>query len=409
MIDAVYSIVAGGSKMLACYAWSNLHLINITNTKINLYAEEKADLFVRVGPHISKKLIKSIEASGVFQHVYCFDPLNIIVFKERYGKIRGLRILALKRATTFAYASLLERLCGDQEYSRILLPWFFADCVYLIRYWAMHSEQLSISFVEEGTSSYYYTKKQMCYSLFNAPTPRAKLKRFLMEGKLMRQFSKWVDTICLYRPEYCSDDITYNKLAIPPIREDINPIMHQILIQSVGNLDDTHFMRYEKKNLYYFASYSLGDPSFERQSEHFLENIIQSSRAQNVICKVHTHASSHAEKFAKELESLIFVDRERYIFEGLYAQLPNKDRKVIVSCVSTTAMNPKFMFGEEPYVIFTYRLYDGYRQRPVKSDDLLSGILLDAYKNKSRIMIPNSEYELESMVRRAYRAVNQLN
>ena len=394
--------------MIACYAWSNLHIINITNAAANLYQDEKADLFIRVGPHISKKLISSVEDSGVFEHVYCFDPMNINVSKIRFSKIRGLRVFSLKKATAFAYASLLERLCGEQEYNRVLLPWFFADCVYLIRYWKKHSKHLSISFVEEGTSSYYYTKKQMCYSLFNAPTFKARLKRFLMEGMLMKKFSRYVDTICVYKPEYCSEDIDFQKLTLPAIQEESNPVMHQIMTSAVSDLDHTHFMRYESKDLYYFASYNLHDPSFEQHSEVLLKKIISNYHPKNVICKVHTHASSHAARFAKNVESEIFVDRERYIFEGLYAQLPEKDQKIIVSCASTTAMNPKFMFGEEPYVIFTYRLYDDYRQNPVECDDLLSGILLDSYTDKSKIMIPNSEYELETMVNRTYRMLNGL-
>ena len=90
----------------------------------------------------------------------------------------------------------------------------------------------------------------------------------------------------------------------------------------------------------------------------------------------------------------------------MYMQLPDEERKVIVSCVSTAAMNPKFMFGKEPYIIFTYRLYNDYRQHPVECDDLLSGILMDSYDDKSKIMIPNSVYELAAMVRRIRSEIN---
>lgn len=392
--------------MLACYAWSNLQILNVTNAVVNIYAGEQADLFIRIGPHISENLIKSIERSGVFEHVYCIDPLKIDVSKERGGKIRWIRAFSLKHAYVFAYDSLLGRLCGEQKYERALLPWFFADSVYFLHYWAKYNDKLAVTFVEEGTSSYYYTKKQMCFPLFNAPTRRAKIKRYLMEGNLMRKFGKRVDTICLYRPEYCAEDIDFAKKALPIISENENPIMHKILLGAAANLDYTHFMRYEKRDIYYFSAYNLENKEFEVQSEQFLQTILDNDRANKIICKVHTHNTTHAEKFARDLEDQIFVDRVRYIFEGMYMQLPDEERKVIVSCVSTAAMNPKFMFGKEPYIIFTYRLYNDYRQHPVECDDLLSGILIESYDDKSKIMIPNSVYELAAMVRRIRSEIN---
>ena len=56
------------------------------------------------------------------------------------------------------------------------------------------------------------------------------------------------------------------------------------------------------------------------------------------------------------------------------------------------------MFNEEPYIILTYRLYDTYRQLGVERDDRIAEILLDSYTDKSRIMIPNSMYELKNML-----------
>ena len=61
------------------------------------------------------------------------------------------------------------------------------------------------------------------------------------------------------------------------------------------------------------------------------------------------------------------------------------------------------MFGHEPYVIFTYRLYNTYRQCGVERDDWIANALKDAYEDKSRVMIPNSMDELHSMISRIHR------
>ena len=385
--------------MIACYAWSNLQIINITNAAVNLYPQNKADLFIRMGPHISGSLISAIEKSGAFEHVFCIDPLVIDCRFTPLGRIPWIRAFGAKAALENSYATLLSHLCGETVYERALLPWFFADSIFLLKYWKKFNPRMAISFVEEGTSSYCYTQKQMCFSLFNTPSLKAKLKRYINEGALMKRFTKDVDTLCLYRPEYSRPDITFQKLALPIITEQTNPVMYRILCGAVGGLDYTHLIRYEKRDVYYFSSYSIGNPAFEKQSALFLDSIIKCKPDSKIICKVHTHNTTHAERFAADVQDRIFVDREKYIFEGLYMQLPQKDRKAFISCVSTTAINGKFMFGVEPYVILTYRLYDGYRQNPVERDDWMAEALIDSYEDKSKVMIPNSIHEFEAMLR----------
>ena len=46
--------------MIAGFAWSNLQIVNVTNAVVNLYSDDRADLFVLMGPHISADLIDSI-------------------------------------------------------------------------------------------------------------------------------------------------------------------------------------------------------------------------------------------------------------------------------------------------------------------------------------------------------------
>lgn len=40
--------------MVACFAWTNLQILNTTNARVNLYGDKKADLYVRMGMHISR-------------------------------------------------------------------------------------------------------------------------------------------------------------------------------------------------------------------------------------------------------------------------------------------------------------------------------------------------------------------
>lgn len=389
--------------MIACYAWTNYTIINVTNAKANLYADQQGDLYIRMGAHVSKELIAAIRKSGVFRHVYCLDPIAINYRKLRFGRIRGLRALFLKEALLKAYAAMLGRIAPNVAYERVVLPWFYAESVFCLEYWSRFSPEMKISFIEEGTSSYCYSKKEMCFSLFNAGTFKAKVKRYLTEGTLAKKFAQKVDSICLYRPDLCRSDIDFEKLQLPAVKKQTNPVVFSILENALGGVDYSKIIRYEKKNFVYFSSYNLSDKSFDSQSTAILDRMLSCTGGVGTITKVHTHMTAHAQKFALEFEEKgAYVDRDKYLFESLYANLTRRERMVLVSCASTATITPKFMFDEEPYVIFTYRLYNGYRQCGVERDDWLANIVRDAYTDKSRVLVPNSMDEFNAIIRRLY-------
>ncbi len=384
--------------MVACYAWSNSTIINITNAMVNLFSEERGDLFVRMGPHISETLISAVKASGAYDNVYCFDPVNIDYNKVKVCKIPKVRVFFLKKVSEEAYAGLLESVCGNKSYNRVILPWFYADSVFMMSYWERFADSMKVTLVEEGTSSYCFTKKQMSFPMFNAPTLRAKFKRYMTEGILANRFAKMIDSICIYRPEYCRPDIDYKKLELPKIKQESNPVLHNILVNAAVDLEYQKLLSYDERNVIYFSSYNTEDLNWDARSTQILDAIVNAGGDENVVAKIHQNQTTHAQRFAGKYEERIYVDRDKYLFEGLYVQTKNRNNKVLISCISTAAINPKFMFDEEPYVIFTFRLYDGYRQRGVERDDWMANALISAYKDKSKVKIPNSVYELEEMI-----------
>ena len=388
--------------MIACYAWTNLQILNVTNAKANLYGDQKADLYIRMGRHMSRELIGAVRASGIYENVYVLDPIEI-----RYSKMKGIfrrfKILRLQKAYINAYTALMDHTAPTKKYERVLMAWFYADNAYVINYFAQNTDHLAITLVDEGTGSYCYGKKQLYFPMFMAGNWKNVLRKKLTEGALAKKLSKNIDTICLYRPEFCQPDIDYKKLQLPQIRQDSNPLIYNLLCASAASLDSTQFIRYNKRRYIYFSLFSAEGKEFDMKSFDILESVLTSSFNQQVIAKIHTGNTAHAENFAKSLENTIYVDRNVYIFEALYAQLDNPSDKVLVSCASTATLNPKFMFGEEPYVIFTYRLYSNYRQNGVERDDWIANALIEAYEDKSRVMIPNSMQELKDMIRRIHR------
>ena len=385
--------------MIACFAWTNLQIINISNAKINLYPDEEADLYVRMGPHISGGLISSVKKMGIYKNVYTIDPIVLSYRKMRLGSIPVLKYALLKRAYIKSYNALMENTCHGQSYSRVLMTWFYAENAFVLNYWSKYTDHLAITLVDEGTGSYCYFKKELYFPMFMANKLKDRLRKHVTEGAIAKKLAKNIDTIALYRPEYCREDIDYKKLTLPTVSQENNPDIYKLLLSAAGSLDPMTQIRYDKSRFIYFSLFSPEGAPFDATSNRILRNLIQESCPQEIITKVHTGDPVHAQEFAKELENRIFVDRQVYVFEGLYAQLDKAENMVLISCASTAAINPKFMFNQEPYVIFTYRLYDTYRQCGIERDDWIASALKDAYEDKARVMIPNTMQELRNMIR----------
>lgn len=65
-------------------------------------------------------------------------------------------------------------------------------------------------------------------------------------------------------------------------------------------------------------------------------------------------------------------------------------------------MYPKFIFEQEPILIFTYRLYPFYIMFGSERDDLYVQDMVDTYSDPSRVYIPNSMGEFRQMLKEAY-------
>ncbi len=384
--------------MIACFAWTNLQIINMSNAKINLYGEEKADLFIRMGPHISDALVEAVCNSGIYENVYTFDPVVLSYKNMRLGWIPGFKVFLLRGEFRKAYDALLDDLCGGRKYSRALVTWFYVENVFVLDYWKRHADSFAITLVEEGTGTYFYSKKDLAFPMFMGKHLKDRIRRKVTEGPLARVLRKDIDAICMYRPEYSQPDVDYRKLQLPQVNETTNPLVYCLLRTATRSVTENQLECYEKSKAIYFSLFTQEGSGYDATSLEILTTLIEAFPPGQVAAKIHTGDPVHAESFAREVEDRVFADREVYIFEGLYAQMHDRNQKLLVSCISSAAINPKFMFGDEPFVIFTYRLYSDYQTQPIKGDDWIAEALLDAYSDKSRVMIPNSMEELKTML-----------
>lgn len=384
--------------MIAFYAWTNTQIMNLANAKINLYPEEKADIYIRFGAHMSQELIDEIKGLNIFEHVFCIDPINIDNAKLPMGVLRGLRLLFLKKAYTEAYDRLLDVLCPGVVYDRAIVSWFYAENVFLLQYWQRNSPNMKITFIEEGTGSYCYERKDFDFPNSLISDRKVRFRRYLAEYTLSKRLGKRVEDIIFYQPDFCRPDLPYKRVKLPSVTKETQPVMYDALYNAVSELDDKHFEEYMKRHVVYLSTYSVEGAVFDRVSVRILHTLAQTCGEDQVIAKIHTGNTHHRNHFAASFEDRIFVDRDRYLLEGLYLHLPKLENKIFVSCVSTASITPKFLFEKEPYIIFTYKLYDTYKQCGVERDDWMVESVRASYKDKRRVMVPTSIYELREMV-----------
>lgn len=76
------------------------------------------------------------------------------------------------------------------------------------------------------------------------------------------------------------------------------------------------------------------------------------------------------------------------------------ENRVLISGISAALFNPKFVFDSEPYVILTYKLLGPhalatfFRTTPERAEKMIAHMLTNAYRDKDKILIPETEEEL---------------
>lgn len=392
--------------MLLFYAHTNAQLLNMANVKANLFPDEEADLVVHSSPVISKKIIKEIIKTGTFRQVRQFQKLEIDSKQLPMKNIPGLRTLVYYKTVRRYLDNFFESFAPEEGYKRIFVSYFFEGGyqLYISAWCKKKNKNLKISFVEEGTGSYYLKDKD----IFRVRLFKKGLKGMfhwrLLDGRHIEEMTKRVDQTYLYRPELYRYNPQLERVQIPMVTEE-NPTW-PIWESLSRSIDSVHSMRLERSKLIYFSTYFLGETAeaANKRSDEIVEMILSCTRPSTDIIKVHTNSSAHAQKFAEQFEDQVYVDREVYHFESQCTQM-DMSKKIFISNVSTAMMYPKFIFDQEPILIFTYKLYPFYIMFGSERDDLYVQDMVDTYSDPSRVYIPNSMGEFSQMLEEAYRRV----
>lgn len=403
--------------MIIFYAFSHLNIIQCINTKIHYYNEEKTCLIVRVSPTISKIIVDIVRNSKVFDEVFYIDMPNISMKKIPYGKVKGLRTFSKMKVLNRFYENYLKECFGEEKCREIIISGGWNDAIFVTYYFVQQNPELKILFVEDGNM--VYVKSRVGLYKFRPDMAGknrvTRLTRFFAERKYLRSGLKhlgkeiYVSSVSLYEKKAPDKDAV--PLALPCIDRENPDLFHVVQELAENNMREYEkrfytdvskiIIFYDKRKLIFFPDYEIP----ESDQLIILDIIRRKVHEKFIIVKVHNSVTAHKKNFALDYNkkhATLYVDRNDYYFESLYTKI-DFSNKIFISRGSSLMMYTKQNWGQEPFLIFTYKLYGDYlHYGDVKQIDDAVLFCKSIYRDPSKVMVPQSRFEFENMVEEAY-------
>lgn len=387
--------------MLFFFAFNSANIITMSNIKLNMYPDEKAYLLVRGTPTVSYDLVDDIRKCGIFEQVMVIDMPVVDIKKVKFHKTKLLKYFSKRDIVYKYYNEFLDSNIEDNVCDILFIHGGWNEACYVAEYFYNINKKLEIRIVEEGTGIYSQTRKHLL-KMRPGYSKKQLLASHVAEHKYLKHcYAALSDKIYVYsKDEYMriNDDKSVDIIELPCVDNNNNVLAE--VVKNVCNIDSNLRIIYEKKKVIFLADYV-----YEDEQIILLQSILKEINARAVAVKVHTGCTAHKLNFAKQLKQkygLMYVDRNTYFFEGLNMSVDFSE-KVFVSRGSAVMLYMKLIYGKEPYLIFTYKLYKEYKnQGDVNRVGDLVDMIRNLYNDKGRIMVPDSMSQYEQMVENAY-------
>lgn len=375
--------------MLAFYGWTNRLLLNLLNTKLNVFPNEDADLFVLVLDRVSQRLVEEIKRTGAFKNIFfLYKP----PFHKEIGPLSAVeKVVKLLSGERYyhSYRQQLQKQCGTTSYRMLLSGAFWSETLFLFRYFHRCNPRISISMVEEGTTN-YSAQEGWQFHCLPVGKPKERLMRLVYFPLTWGRARRSVQKIYLYpmeiRMRQCDRSVPAEEI---PMINERNPVCQRILR---GIAETPELALYRERPVIY-----IGDPiipgyqdTFDETNAH-LDVILKAVGPERVVIKEHPSRVG-GEAFASNCEEEAFVDRSGALLDSILANL-ELENKLLITRNSSVPFSVKAQTGSEPYVIFTHHLYAYYK----KYDDTVTDEAAMQLANicaEGKVLIPDTVEEL---------------
>lgn len=396
--------------MVACYAFSNLTIVNLVNIKLSYFVEDEMDIYIRSTPGLSENLLGGLESIKIFRNVFYIEkPLVQYSTKNKFMSLLSapFRVIRHYKRYKDEFEIKLYGLVRDQKYDLFLCPYFFNDSIFYINFFSKVNPKMEISLYQEGTSHWYYTTDELCHVNFHAYGVKEKVRRFFTMRKLCRRHKKRVNyTQYLYGKRKLIDDLSVKILSLSTVT---NNLMNIEKYKKLFQCKQDILMYYIKRQVYFFVSYpSEKEPNYESRLFRSLTCLSETIHMSKVIIRLHPNNTSFKKEVSEVFSEYEFLNGA-YTDEGFLSSESifynvDVEKKILILDSSTSCAQPKLLFGKEPVIISLSKLSSRYYSDPWyrEQTDMYFDYLYDLYEDKTRIYQPSSIREFNRNLKRAY-------
>ena len=382
-------------------ACGNQTILNSVAIKEQYFREEYADLLIVVQLNESGfdyNLYKVIKNKRIFNNIYILERSVISSYINKNCNSRISKLFYsnfLKKYFKYKFLPLI-----NNNYDEFFCPMFYHFIPNIIDIINLKKNLISITFYEEGTSTYDFPMEGLVffdlYLLNNVIKNQSKINKlksktkalfneFYRANKLKKRVS---NKLYVYWPEH----IEYNNISQIKLESVIkNSVLRETYESYCNLLSQEKLERYEMSKVIFMTTYI---PDTEKIQLSCIDKILKIININDIIIKTHPSSTNNRKFFGQKYGKKLYFDRDAYYFDALNIKVDFTD-KIIVSLYTSTVMNCKTVFDREPYVIFLYKLiplyYEDDRFRNI-ADKYVSD-LTEAYSDKHKIVVPDSIYE----------------
>lgn len=386
--------------MIACYAWTDTQLINLVQVVETSNLKNSFDLFVCMLDRISLSLLNQIKDEELFLNIYEVYPVNYTNDWRLFKKIPFLFGLISTIRRKKYYENYYSNLIGTKKYIKLITAGYWGDSLFLLKHLCSTNPNIEVELVEEGNLSYCSSKARLCQAKPFGCTTTAKdvissnIIKALIFGKNYLKIDKLVKRIYFYEPKAAKVGSDCQCIEICKILSNSDNAAHRILNNISNNLDLTIDT---KINAFFFLNPLI--PGYE--DDHVITFSIL-NLVLECLGKEHVMVKPHPEML-KEVESEVLfkediqIESKEYPFEAMAARF-DLTNKILISRNTSCLLLAKFMFDYEPTILFTYRLYERYAFDGEPDLEWYVKGLTVTYKNKDKILVPNSMDDLKNML-----------
>lgn len=355
--------------MRACFIIETpFHLLNCLNYLYN-YKKEKnivADAYICRQKQLTKETAKCLLETGLFKNVYMYDEKQTGL-KEKISKLK--KVFAPHRYIQEISGNAIKKI-PRYEALYIAVP---TNMIFALR---QLLPEAGIIYMDDGLGSYVNNVRTVSFE---------------KSVRLLKKFKKKVpdfsgNEVWVNSAKYANTSVADKKMQLPELSsadDKLKEILYKVF--DYKKTDDYK----EHKMVLLTMPDDFSSDDFVKTNEAVLDIVAGQN---DYIVRPHPREDRDYKEH--------ICDRSKNMWELIVAD-DISDEHVLISMFSTAQVVPKLFFDKEPWIIFTYHLYENvYSEEVKKNIDSFFSMMKEIYRDKEKVVVVETREELKDILNR---------